>query len=191
MHLGDGLGAFGGTQDFWELIADLRSKKTEPHFLDFPARSPEFQKFFQIAGALHHVRGDGAVDGDTLIGDIFQDALVGGGCAPKVMFGLQTVDGDHDVQALEMSPVRMHFAESAGDDLDMSAARNNLRDQSFELAITDERVAADDGEVQGFFAIYYFQDAIDEGLTFAIVEIAEGLGAAEVRGVKGVATGTA
>ncbi len=48
------------------------------------------------------------MDGDLCAGDVFEDALVGGGFAARVVLGLEAVDGDDDIQFFEL------FANAAG-----------------------------------------------------------------------------
>ena len=104
------------------MIADLGSEEAEPNFFDLGARGPEFQEFAEVAGALHHLAGDGAMNGDVLVRDIFQDAFVGSGGATDIVFGLQAVYGDGDVQVVERWPGGAHGAEGAGNQLDVNSA---------------------------------------------------------------------
>ena len=87
-----------------ECIADLRREQAEPDLADLGPRSPELQKLSQVTGPLHHLAGDGAVDGDVLAGDIFDDAVIGRGRAPDIVLRLQAVDGNHDVQMRQLGP---------------------------------------------------------------------------------------
>lgn len=189
-HIGDGLGAFGGRKDFGKVIADLWSEHTEPHFFDFRARCPELQKVAKVAGAFHHLACHRAVDGDFLSSDIFQNAIVGGGSAASVVFRLQAVNGNDDVEARQGGPSGVQGAKSAGDDLHVDSTCEQLRNERFEFAITNQRIAADQRQMQGLEAINNFEDAVDEGLAVTIVQVAQRLSAAQMRSVVSVATRT-
>jgi hypothetical protein len=190
-HFGDGALALLGSEDFGHLIADLGSEEAEPDFFDLRAGGPKLQEFGEIAGALHHLAGDGAMNGDVLVGDIFQDAFVGGGRAADIVFGLEAIHGDGDVQVIQRWPSGAHGAEGAGNKLYMDAALHQKRQQNFQFAKADQGIATDDGKVQGLQAIDDFQNAVDKGLATIIVQFAQGLAAAEMAVFIGVATGTA
>lgn len=143
-HIGDGLGAFSGREDFGKVIADLRSEHAEPHFFDFGVRRPEFQKLSKIAGAFHHLSCHRAVDGDFLSGDVFQNASVGGGGTASVVFGLQAINGNDDVQARHVGPSGVRGTEGAGDDLHVDSTSEQLGNERLELAITNQGIAADE-----------------------------------------------
>ena len=85
----------------------------------------------------------------------------------------------------------LHLAKGAGDDLHVEAAGEQLGDESFQLAITDQRIAADDGQMQRLEAIDDFENSINQDLALAIVEVAQGFAAAEVSVVESVAAGAA
>jgi hypothetical protein len=87
---------------------------------------------------------------------------------------------------VEAGPFGGHGAEGAGDELDVDAALEEEGDHGFNFAVTDEGVAADEREVEGFEAVDDFEDTIDEGLALAVGEAAEGGAAAEVTVVIGV-----
>ncbi len=58
-----------------------------------------------VAGALRHGAGDGAVNRDVLSGDVFENALVGGGSAADVVIRLQSVNGNRDLETRQGSPM--------------------------------------------------------------------------------------
>ncbi len=62
--------------------------EAEPDGQDFPAPGPEIRKVPQIVVTLEELPGDGAMNVDPMTGNVLEDALVGGGCAPPVVFRL-------------------------------------------------------------------------------------------------------
>ncbi len=185
-EIGDDLGAFGGCEHFGQAVAELGCEEAEPDFADFRARGPEFEKVAKVAGTLHHLPGDGAVDGDGVAGDVLEDTIIGGRRAADVVLRLESVDGDDDGNMRRGSPGGGGRAEGAGYDLDVDAARKQKRDELLQFAVADEGIAADDGEVEGLEAVNGVEDAIDEGLAFAIAERAKGYAAAEMGRVIGI-----
>jgi hypothetical protein len=126
------------------------------------------------------------VDGDVLAFDVFEDPLIGGGGAADVVIGLEAINGDDYGEVFEIRPIRGDGAEGAGDELDMDTALEEEGDHGFDFAVADERVAADEGEVEGLESIDDFEDAIDEGLALTVSKAAEGGAATEVAVVIGV-----
>ena len=80
--------------------------------------------------------------------NIFEDALVGGWFASLVMLGLKTVDGHDDVELFELLPGFGDDAEGAGNDLGVHTAALDLGQKQFQFAVTNERVAANEGDVE-------------------------------------------
>jgi hypothetical protein len=109
------------------------------------------------------------------------------------VFGLQAVDGDDDVEPLKVRPMSGNWAESAGNDLNENIAAVELREDRFELAITDEGVSADEGDVEGLVLVDDAEDVFDEGVFLIVGQLAKGDGAisSEVGRIVGVASGTA
>jgi hypothetical protein len=112
------------------------------------------------------------VDGDSGVLDIFEDALVGGGLAAFVVFGLKAIDGYDDVELSKSLPVGGDDAEGAGDDLGVDAAGFDLGQEEFELTIADQRVAADQGDVQRLFFIQESEYVLDELVALEVGEVA-------------------
>jgi hypothetical protein len=109
------------------------------------------------------------------------------------VFGLQAVDGDYDVEALEGGPVSGNGAEGAGDDLDVNAPAMELGQDGFEFAISDEGIAADEGDVERAILVDYAEEVFDQRVLFVIRQLAKGDVAfsAEMGWIEGVTPGTA
>jgi len=189
-HVGDGLRALTGRENFGKVVADLRSEHAEPHFFNFGTRRPEFQEVAKIAGAFHHLTCHSAVDGDFLSRYIFQDPIVSGGGATSVVFGLQSVNGNNDVEARHVSPSGAQGAEGAGDDLHVDSTSEQLGNERLKLAIANQRIAADERQMQRLETINDFEDAVNESLAAAIVQLAQRLSAAQMRRVVSVTAWT-
>ncbi|MCU1222872.1 MAG: hypothetical protein JWQ42_965 [Edaphobacter sp.] len=71
------------------------------------------------------------------------------------MFRLETIDGDDDIEELEVRPVSGNGTEGAGDNLDVDASPIKLWQEGFELPIADQGIAADEGDVQGLVLVDY------------------------------------
>ena len=123
--------------------------------------------------------------------DVFEDAVVGGGFAALVVLGLEAVDRDDDIELLELFPLGGDDAEGAGDDLGVNSAALDLGQEEFELAITNERIAAYEGDVEGLVLVDEGEDFSYEFVALEVGELAELGFAAEVGCVEGVATGAA
>ncbi len=126
MQICDDLGALRGVKNFGQHFAHLRSENTEPDFVDFVFGAPEFDELAEVVGAVHHLRGDRAVDSDLLAGDVLDDALVRGGCAADVVLRLKAVDGDNNINERILGPRDRERAEGTGDDLYVNAAFGDL-----------------------------------------------------------------
>jgi hypothetical protein len=192
-EFGDDLCARSWRKDFRACCALLRSKDAHPDLVGFGALGPELKEALKIAGLVRNLAGDGAVDRNGRLRKILQYTLVSRRCAANIVFGLQTVYGDYDIEALEVGPMGGNGAEGAGNDLDVNAATVELGQEGFELAISDEGVAADEGDVERLMLVDYAEDIFDECVFFVIRQLAKGdvAFAAEVGWIEGVASGTA
>ena len=81
-------------------------------------------------------------------GDILQDPLIGCRLAPLVMFRLQAIDGNHDIQTRQRIPMQRNLAEGAGHKLHVNATPLQLGQQFLQLAITHQRVASHQRHMQ-------------------------------------------
>jgi hypothetical protein len=160
-EFGDDLGTDGGREDLRAGGALLGSEDAHPDLAGFRAVAPEAEELFEVAGPAGDLSGDGAVDGDFGLSEVFEDALVGCGGAAEVVFGLEAVDRDDDIQAFEAGPVSGNGTEGAGDDLEMDAAAVDLGEQSFEFAEAHEGIAADERDVEGAMFVDEFKDVAD------------------------------
>lgn len=80
-----------------------------------------------------------------------------------------------------------HGAEGTGDELDANAALKEEGDHGLNFAVAHERVATDEGEMEGFEAVDHFEDA---ELALAVGKAAKRGASAEVAVIIGVAAGS-
>lgn len=182
-----------GSENLRACCALLGRKDAHPDLIGFGALSPELKETLEIAGLVCNLAGDGAVNRNGRLRKILQYTLVSRRCAANIVFGLQAVDGNYDVEALEVGPVSGNGAEGAGDDLGMNAAAVELGQDGFEFAIPDEGVAADERYVERLMLVDYAEDVFDERVFFVVRQLAKGyvVLASEMSRIKGVASGTA
>ena len=192
-EFGDDRCARSWRKDFGAGCALLGRKDAHPDFIGFGARGPELKETLEIAGLVCNLAGDGAVDRNGRLRKILQYTLVSRRCAANIVFGLQPVYGDYDVEAFEVGPVRGNRAEGAGDDLGMNAAAVELGQDGFKFAISDEGVTADEGDMERFMLVDYAENVFDECVFFIVRQLAKGNVAfpAEMGRIEGIATGTA
>jgi len=136
-----------GRQDLGQLIADLRREQTEPDFVDFRARRPKFQKLANVAGFLHHLPGDRAVNGDPLSDNVLEDPVIGRWRAANIVIRLQSVNGNRDGQMIQIPPLIGDLAERAGHHLHVYTARQQDRNESFHFAVANQRIPTHQREV--------------------------------------------
>jgi len=185
--------AHSGSENFSAYCALLGRKDAHPDFIGFRARGPELKETLEIAGLVCNLAGDGAVDRNGRLRKILQYTLVSRRCAANIVFGLQTVYGDYDVEALEVGPVSGNGAEGAGDDLGMNAAAVEFGQYCFEFAIPDEGVTADEGDMERFMLVDYAENVFDECVFFIVRQLAKRnvVFPSEMGRIEGIATGTA
>jgi hypothetical protein len=112
------------------------------------------------------------MDGDPLAGDAFENTIVGRGLAPNIVLGLQTVDGDYDIDVLQRSPGWRDLTECAGDNLYVNTTLNKLRHEYFQLAVSYERITSDDRQLERPHAIDHLQHTVNKSFAFEVGQIA-------------------
>ena len=116
--------------------ATLGCEDAHPDFLDRRIRRPESDELGNVAATLHHRAGDGAVDRNVMTLDIAEDSIVRGRLAARVVFRLQAVDRDRQLQIRQRGPRQWDRTERAGDNLYVGTL-DQLRQKNFEFPITD------------------------------------------------------
>jgi hypothetical protein len=75
----------------WIRSASLWSKDTEPDFRDLGLICPEAEELVEVARTFCYLRGDRAVNSHFRPFYVPQDAVIGRGTSPRVVFRLQAV----------------------------------------------------------------------------------------------------
>lgn len=80
------------------------------------------------------------------------------------MFGLQSVDRDHEVEAADLCPFLRYFAHRTCYYLNGDTAFGQLRQKCVKFTESNKRFAADDRKMKRFMVIDKIKDAVDEAL---------------------------
>src|SRR5207247_577376 len=138
--------------------------------LDLRPLRPETEELLQITLPARLLFRDRAVDDDLVPGDVLENALVGGRRAADVMLRLQPVDRDDNLQAIETVPFRGNLSDGARDHLGENAAPGHDWQQRVELAISHERLAADQRDMQRTMTVDQAKNAVDELLPLVVAD---------------------
>jgi len=171
------------------LFSDLGRVDADPNAIHFGPGAPERDVLLEIAGAFEHRARDDPVNVDFAAFDIFQDAFVGSGLTADVVVFGKAVDRDGDTNARELHPLDGNGNHGAGDHQreNIHAAEN--RENAAEFFVTNERFAANQGNVNRLVLADEIDDAVDESVAAKIVELPKSGFAAEVRIAVGVTAG--
>ena len=129
-----------------------------------------------------------AVNGDLMPLDVLEDAFVGRRRAANVVFGLETIDRDDDLQPVQPLPLAWNGSNGAGHQLRVYASFGHLRQNLVEFPVPDQRLASDDRDMQRPEAIDEREESRDQLVALVIGQPSEGDVAAEVLIAVGVAT---
>ena len=143
-EVGDGAFAIGRPQPLVRDFTDLRCVEAHPDFFDLRALRPEREKLVKVAGPRGQLARRRAMHGDCVALDVFENAIVGRGCAADVMLRLQAVDRHDNREAAEFVPVFRDLPHRTGHELGVDAARGQSRQQHVQLAKSHQRLAPDD-----------------------------------------------
>ena len=144
----NGRHAVRGAQPLRRILPGLRSKEAEPDLGHARQGGPMMGKFFQVVRSCKKLRTDGAVNDDPVTLDVPENAIIRSRSPAGIVFGLKAVNGNDQVQIGEFSPFGRNRPDSAGDDLNFDPHRVELRDETGQLPMTNQRFAADNGYVQ-------------------------------------------
>ena len=189
LQLGDHCGSLALRENLHISRSALRSEDAEPDLCDFRTRAPESEELFEVARAVGNLRRDRAMHVDVGIHDVLQDPLIRRRLAAYVMLRRKPVDRDDNVEPLVLRPGRGDDAERACDKLGVNAACLDLRNQLIEFPVANQRVTADDRNVDWLVLIDHRQCFRDQFISTEIREFAQLRFAAKVCRVKGIAAG--
>src|SRR5262249_26290205 len=159
------------TQAFVGDLPDLRRVEAVPDLLDLRACAPEVEELAEVARAIQLLPRHGAVNGDLVTNDVFQDSIVGRRRAPRVVVGLKAVNRNDEGQTMEATPLLRDFTDGARDELGVNTALGELRQNHAELPIAHQRLPADDRDVQRPMLIDDGQELVDQLLAREIANL--------------------
>ena len=105
--------------------------------------------------------------------NVAQNTFVRRGFTPGIVLGLQSVDRYNNVQPPDALPVWIDFSESAGYYLHVNTAFGDSRQEFVELAMSDQRIAAYDRQVQGLVMIHKRKHLADKLRPTMITQVAQ------------------
>jgi hypothetical protein len=135
------------SETFAAFVSFLGRKQTEPDAANLLAIRPKISELTQVARTLEVQASNGAVHGDLVPANVFENPFVGRGRTPLVVFRLQAIDGHNDVQARNVSPRNRDLANGAGNELYFDLHVGQLREQDSEFVVTNQRFSAYDRHV--------------------------------------------
>jgi hypothetical protein len=130
------------------------------------------------------------VHGHLMAGNIFDDTVVGGGTAAQIVLRLKPVNGNGNMETRDGSPGSRNLTESTGNDLDVNAALGKPGQKDIQLAIADQRITADNGEMQRAIFVHQSENIGYEGIAFVVRELPERKTFTRMTKLIGIAAGT-
>jgi hypothetical protein len=131
------------------MLSYLRCEEAEPNLANTCLGRPSVGKLLQVVQSHKKLPGDGAVNDDLVTIDVPEDASVRRRCAARIVFGLKAVNGNHQMQIAEFRPFGRDRANGAGHHLNLYTHHVELPDETGQLPVTNQRLAPDQGDMQG------------------------------------------
>src|SRR5438045_3180309 len=104
------------------------------------------------------------MDVDLAPFDVLKNALVGCRFAADVVVLRETVDGNRDAQTRNAHPLQRDGNNGAGNHESEYTQFAERGKNAAQLAMTDQRLAANQGNVEGLMLAHKLHDAINEGV---------------------------
>jgi hypothetical protein len=120
------------------------------------------------------------MDDDLMASDVVQDALVSSGLAPYIVVLGKAIHRHYQVQARERRPMRRDGPHGACYQLHLETHPIQSRQQGVQFAITDERFAAHDGQMQRPVSPHERENAFHEGVALVVRDLPQGQAVSEV-----------
>ena len=112
--------------------------------------------------------------------DVLQNPLVGRRFSTGIVFGRQSVNGNHEVHFPDFRPFDGNWAHSARHQLDVHVARFDLREDLSDLLEAHERFAAHERNVNGPVRIDQLHHSIHEFLSTKVTDLTQNRSPAEM-----------
>ena len=171
------------------LFSDLGRIDADPNAIHFGPRAPERDILIEIARAFEHRARDHPVNVDFAAFNIFQDAFVGGGLTADVVVFGKAVDRDGDADARKLHPLDGNGNHGARHNQRENIHAAQDRENAAQFLVADERLAADQRNVNRLVLADEIDDAVDESVAAQVIQLAKSGFAAEVRVAVSVAAG--
>src|SRR6266852_4254990 len=155
-------GAIIRGQHFGTLLTELRGVNAYPNAVDLRASAPERDIVLQVVVASEHGTRDDPMGIDLAAFYVLENALVGCGLAANIVMLGETVDGNRDAQARDAHPLHRDGNHGAGNHESEYTQLAEGGENAAQLAMTDQRFAAHQGNVERLMLAHKLQDAIDE-----------------------------
>jgi hypothetical protein len=112
------------------------------------------------------------VNDDSVSGDVLQNAIVSCGSPAAIMLLLQAVDGNSQMEIVELAPGCRDGPNGAGDKLHLNAQRLQFRQQLVKLPVADQGFTSNDGDMKGTKLPDERQNLSDQFLALEVGELA-------------------
>src|SRR5262249_10539680 len=134
-------------QTLFRNLAQLRRVEAHPDTDDLRPLGPELEKFLQVTRPYGLLARDRAMDRDLVALDVPKNPAVRGGRSARIVFRLEAVDRHDDHQLGQPAPFARDLADRARHELDVNVPAGERRQDLVQLAVADQRLAADDRDV--------------------------------------------
>jgi hypothetical protein len=168
----------------------LGRKDAEPDAPNGGTGTPKIKELAEVSRTLRHLAGNGAVYGDFVSLDMLEDAVVCRRFSPFVMFRLQAVDRDTEIEIPYTSPLGRNRADRARNDLCGDPALLECREQGRYFPESHQRFAAHERNVQRLVLVNQPKNPVYEFVPFEVGHLVEPQSTPEMIGLVGVAAWT-
>src|SRR5262249_46352045 len=127
-----------------------------------------------------HLAGDSAVDRNRVAFDVVQDAVIRCGFSANVMFSRQSIDRYSDREQFRFRPLDWNRSNRARHKLNHDSPRLELRENLVQLTKPNERLPANNGNVQRLVLIDKPHEAINEFFAFEVADLLQNHCAAQM-----------
>ena len=131
------------------------------------------------------------MNADVPAGDVLQNTLVGGRFAPDIVVLRKPVHGNSHGDVFESGPLHRYRNHGAGDYDGVDSAGAKLREHFTQFPMADQRLAADQRDVERLVLVDDAEDPFDQFVAATIANLTQGNQTTQMVAAIGVASGTA
>ncbi len=103
--------------------------------------------------------------------NVFENPCVGGRLASGIVLRLQTINGNDDIEPLDIGPLQRDLPECTGYNLDVNATVGKHRQQAGDLAMAYQRIATYQGEMQRAVLIHQGEHTLHQIVTAFVLKL--------------------